>query len=307
MTDGGHDDRSNGSVPCTLCGGKSFHSLQQNIPKFTQGVGPDVFRAVRCMNCGLGRTEPILNDAELNTHYRDFGPHRVSDISEKALLRMRLAARPGLRAHALRSLYKARHAPFAPFFGVTGRLLDIGCGSGDFMVRMKNIGWEVAGHDVYSGAGSLARDHGCRVEIGTVSELNRVFTEKFDLVTAWHALEHMRQPKEFAQTALSLLRRGGCLVIEVPNLDALERWITGPNWWLWMPPIHLTHWSPQPLRRLLADAGFDRIRFSTHGSHLAHSLKVMNPYIRHIVSMLAAGTQEVLGRGSNLRVVAEVP
>lgn len=294
-------------TPCLLCNGLEFDIVEKDIPRFTKGVGPELYEVYKCRSCGLGHTIPELTDAELETHYESFGPHNGRMISETAIRRLHLASQTGLRAHLLRALYRVRHAPFAPFFGNTGRVLDLGCGNGDFLVRMKTIGWEAVGQDVFENAGWMAKEFSIPVKICSVGKLKDIPLGNFDLITAWHVLEHMHKPKELASTAGALLKSGGRLIIEVPNLSAVERHIAGPRWWLWMAPIHLTHWSAEALKLLLKEAGFVRIRTLSHGTHLTQSFQITDKIARPIVSSVVAAGNKALGRGSNIRVVGEVP
>lgn len=293
--------------PCRACQGDQFRVLVNDVPPFTSAEGPASYTIQQCQECGMGRTEPILNNEQLAAHYDNFIPHRDNDVAAKAAQRMQLASQRGVSSFVLRQLYRFRGAPFAHFFGRTGDLLDIGCGNGHFCVRMQQLGWTPHAHDIYESACVLARRHQIPYTICDVPELPDRLSKRFDVVTSWHVLEHMLDPKSFGAAAYSLLKPGGEVVVEVPHLNAMERELFKKDWWLWMAPIHVNHFTKEAICRLLEDAGFEDIRYRTFGSHFAHSLTSTPSWVKKPLHVGLATVQSLLNRGSVLRVWARKP
>ena len=137
-----------------------------------------------------------------------------------------------------------------------GRLLDVGCSTGRFMLAAKRRGWETAGVEIAPTAAEVARRlTGAPVHAGTLPELEK--TETFDAVTAWEVLEHVTKPADFIARAVAVVRPGGRLCISVPNWESPWMRVSplAEHW----PPYHLTYWSPAPLRRLMREAGLKNI------------------------------------------------
>ncbi|RIH84528.1 Ubiquinone biosynthesis O-methyltransferase [Calidithermus terrae] len=119
-----------------------------------------------------------------------------------------------------------------------GRLLDVGCGSGDFMARMRDLGWQVAGVEPDPTAAQLAQQRGLEVHQGTLEEAG-LAEESFDVVTLNHVIEHLPDPISVLQTCRRLLREGGKIVIATPNSRSLGSRYFGQAWLDWDPPRHL--------------------------------------------------------------------
>ena len=299
---------SAGSPPtkCLACGGDLFSTELTNISAFTRVDGPAAYDIVSCNNCGLGHTSPSLSPDEIAPHYSDFGPHRAPDPSRQALDRMVDASRNSIRGRLLRTSYAISGAKFAQFLGKTGRMLDIGCGNGDFCIRMKFAGWESHAHDFYEGAATATRGHDIPTYICPASHLPSTAGTGFDLVTSWHVLEHAHKPLELVRAAFDLLRPGGEFVVEVPNFSSLERRWFGRRWFALQPPIHLLHFTPRSLTHLLQEAGFDITATSARGSCFRQSSH-MPKALRQACHRTASAWQTMFRCGAALRIKARKP
>lgn len=147
-----------------------------------------------------------------------------------------------------------------------GRLLDVGCGNGAFLVRMRELGWEVAGVEPDPVAGQHARRAlGTSVVVGTVGDAG--FADaSFDVVTLSHVVEHVADPTETLRSCGRLLRPGGWLVVATPNTRALGRRLFGPSWLGWSPPQHVVLFTPALLRRASEAAGLRVLSLRTSAS-----------------------------------------
>lgn len=128
-----------------------------------------------------------------------------------------------------------------------GRLLDIGSGSGEFIARMRDCGWNVLGiePDVLA-AQSAARRYGVRVVAGTLDSVSRQ-PGWFDAVTLRHVIEHVPDPIGTLRKSWDLLRPNGKLVVLTPNVDGFGRLLFRSSWRGLEPPRHLHLFSPDAL------------------------------------------------------------
>lgn len=149
-----------------------------------------------------------------------------------------------------------------------GRLLDVGAGIGTFLALAQERGWSVEGTEVSDSAIGLARSrHGLELVQGQLESADLPFAG-YDVVTLWHVLEHVPSPFRTLRLARRLLSAGGLVVIAVPNDSAamlvprrLKRLLTRTRFRRYEPVIpgqevHLSHFSPAVLRRLLLRTGF---------------------------------------------------
>jgi len=137
-----------------------------------------------------------------------------------------------------------------------GRLLDVGCATGNFMHEMQQAGWEVLGIEPNLGAATYARQRfGLQVEARTLRETG-LDGDSYDVITLWDVLEHVPTPWQDLLEARSLLKQGGLLVLSLPNLESLERRWFGPVWLGWDLPRHLYFFPRPTIVAALSDLGF---------------------------------------------------
>jgi SAM-dependent methyltransferase len=157
-----------------------------------------------------------------------------------------------------------------------GRLLDFGCGGGAFLQRMHRLGWRVTGLDISAEAiHHIRRGLGLHALDGTLP-YPAFSPGSFDVITMWHSLEHVHNPREVLEQAYFLLAPGGKLLVAVPNIDSLPfRWF-GSSWYGLDLPRHLTHFCPHTLGWMLERAGFrvGAIRMIPQSSWVRSSAKI---------------------------------
>jgi SAM-dependent methyltransferase len=137
-----------------------------------------------------------------------------------------------------------------------GRLLDIGCGDGSFLIRMRSIGWQVAGIEPNPAAAQVARDrHGLEVSVGNIEEVDLPETA-YDAITMGHVIEHVHEPIRVLESIGAALKPGGVLSIRTPNLDSLGHGRFRDMWMHMDPPRHLRLFIPSTLSTCVERAGF---------------------------------------------------
>ena len=159
-----------------------------------------------------------------------------------------------------------------------GRLLDIGCGGGRFMNRMKRLGWEVEGIDFDEKATSkITARYGMKTYTGDLVE-SRLPAEYFDAITLSHTIEHLFDPEKILMECMRILKPGGKLVVVTPNVESVGAALFGSFWRGWEPPRHLHMFSVKSLKCFLSRAGFDvtEIRCSSAGSAVVYRVSRIN-------------------------------
>jgi SAM-dependent methyltransferase len=138
-----------------------------------------------------------------------------------------------------------------------GRLLDVGCGFGGFVARMRERGWDAEGLDPSPAVVSTATDKGRPVRFGTLEGM-RSERGAYDAVTMFYVLEHLPDPVGALRKAWSLLAPGGTVMIRVPHTTPIVRMLAplGLGGSLYDPPFHLYDFSPAVLREMLRRTGF---------------------------------------------------
>lgn len=169
-----------------------------------------------------------------------------------------------------------------------GRLLDVGCGTGQFLAAARCRGYHVAGIDPsrIQVEWSRRRFGLMDVHVLSVEEFARRAPLPFDIVTAFQVLEHVADPLAFLGTVRRLLVPGGHVALGVPCRGGW-RALRDP---LDMPPNHLTRWSAVAIHRALAAAGFDTLWVHEHRSAYNFMLRhVRLGVLRRLMRRAVAG------------------
>jgi len=268
------------SVGCLACGGRSSTPYLTGEDDLTGKPGRFTF--VKCSDCGLVYQSPRLTLDGIRPYYEDQYIAHQPHARWGVLAPLFRAAMSSLDRAKLRIVQ--RHATLGP----SAHLLDVGCGSGSFLARVRDeTGAAVAGVDFV--------DLSHREEFDGVEFHHGVFYEqpcgrsRFDAITMWHFLEHDYDPLRSLRHALRALRPGGLLVVEVPRLDSLSFRLFGSRWPGVQAPQHTALFDKQRLVQMVSSAGFDVVEHLPYGA--------FPPYF-----YLFCGTAFMLrrGRGVNL-------
>ena len=256
---------------CPICHSKDAKFFLV-APDRLHGV-PGEFSYEICNNCRTVFQNPrvipedlfICYPSDYYTHAPEAAPRNISDNNRlsapsgdsfRAKLRQSVIdAIKGQQRHDLigvfgKLLSKNRTLRERAFYGVLldellprqlnhARALEIGCGSGDLLARLKSVGWCAEGLEWDSEAARLAETNsGCSVRVGDVRELEDP-PGSFDLIVLHHVFEHLPSPIESLKAVRDLLSPIGKAVLVYPNPDSLGAKFFKTNWFPWDPPRHL--------------------------------------------------------------------
>lgn len=247
-------DPSLGYIGCPICGVKEYSVINRcRIEKVDADIEESVLSLCRCRKCGLVfvNPQPRLLAEKAGELYKEdyFGKGYMRFYGDKS-------------GGAVQS-----NEPF-PFrldliskFRSSGRLLDIGCASGEFLVAARDRGFDVSGVDISDYAVSAAKQkYGLDVRKGSLAEC-AFESGSFDIITAGDVIEHIKDPLAFLNEANRLLRSGGVLYLAVPDFSGLHYRVMNlivkfnhKNYFVL--PHHVFHFTGATLEKLLVKAGF---------------------------------------------------
>ena len=133
-----------------------------------------------------------------------------------------------------------------------GSILDIGAGTGDFLNEAKKRGWKVHGIEPDAEARKRALEKGINLSVNS----HKFRSEKFDVITMWHVLEHVYDLKSQIIELEHLLKKNGLLVIAVPNYKSYDAQYYKEFWAAYDVPRHLWHFSQESFKPLFSGNGF---------------------------------------------------
>ena len=270
---------------CPVCGGPGATHYRR-LNDAVWGV-PGTWNLAQCADrqCRMLWLDPMPLEEDIGLAYQRYQTHTVASAGPPSGLRQlfRRAKRAYLGKrfrypaedftlaervlgvligispqHRARVESSAFHLPG----GTRGRLLDVGCGAGDGIVRMRALGWEAEGVDFDARAVEAARGLGLTVACGSLIA-QRYAAGSFSAVVMTHVIEHVYGLKADLGECFRVLEPGGRLVIETPNASS---WLHGrfeANWRGLEPPRHIQVFTRAALGRLARDCGFEVEDLST--------------------------------------------
>ena len=126
------------------------------------------------------------------------------------------------------------------------KLLDVGAGTGDFLVIAKENGWSVHGVEPNSKANAKASEKGLELK----TTLEDFANQKFDVITLWHVLEHLPNLTDQVTRLSNLLSEDGIIIIAVPNFKSFDALHYKNFWAAFDVPRHLWHFSKTAISKL---------------------------------------------------------
>ena len=138
-------------------------------------------------------------------------------------------------------------------------LLDIGCGTGDFLQVASNAGWKISGIEPDQQARSIANKKTTDAVFNT-DHLLKFEAQSFDVITLWHVLEHMPNIEEQFSIFKTLLKSDGTLIIAVPNYKSYDAKLYKEFWAAYDVPRHLWHFSQSSIKILGTKVKMDLVK-----------------------------------------------
>jgi 2-polyprenyl-3-methyl-5-hydroxy-6-metoxy-1,4-benzoquinol methylase len=231
---------------CPVCSGNKFSPFITCKDYFISG---EDFEIVTCQNCGLKITQDAPHEENMGKYYLSDNYISHSNTSKGLVNQL---------YHILRKYMLGRKRKLVQKKSGTGRILDIGAGTGYFLQEMKQHGWEVAGTEPDKEAREFARTE-FGLNIYSSEELFNFNKESFDVITLWHVLEHIHRLNDNMKACHNLLKPGGRLIIALPNHTSPDARFYKEYWAAWDVPRHLWHFAPAQVEKLGENHGF-RIR-----------------------------------------------
>lgn len=247
---------------CPICNSNELLPFLQCLD-YT--VSRETFSIVQCKLCNFKFTNPRPKPEDLGNYYKSEEYISHSNTS-KGLIN---SAYQAIRKYTLLKKLQLISNYFR-----TGNLLDIGCGTGEFLKTCKDAKWNVTG---------IEPDENTRKRVIEKYELNvqpedhikQFDPESFDVITMWHVLEHVPFLNERLEDLKRLIKPNGLIIIAVPNCNSLDAKIYKEKWAAYDVPRHLYHFTPNDISTL----------FKKHGLKLNNMLPMI--FDSFYVSMLS--------------------
>ena len=230
-------------LACPICGRTD---PQVWGPVLDHSVSKEPFTLVDCVHCGFRFTSPRPRPNTIGRYYASEEYISHSNTRKGFVA----SAYQRVRAHALR-----KKVDLVKRLQPKGRVLDVGCGTGEFLAELKQNQYLVQGVEPEVKAREQAiANHALSV----LPKLQLVEArEQFQVITLWHVLEHLHDLRGSMKQLFARTAEDGVLMIAVPDRGSWDSDHYGENWAAYDVPRHLWHFRQQDVRRLLHEHGFE--------------------------------------------------
>lgn len=255
--------RNSNQLRCDFCGGARLKTLFSSYDRAFDSKTE--FAIVQCCKCDLVFTYPRMDKSEFRVYYPPSYPPYTQTVLEEET---RLAAR------IFHALGRRLNPGFLERFP-SGKVLDVGCGTGVASRRLLEQGHPVTGIEINHDAADYARNLGIQVINASFDEVE-LEPNSYSILVMRHSLEHMTDIRATLRKANRLLVPAGNLYVCLPNFASLLSIAFGRHWYSLEIPRHTFHFSLGTLKTVLADAGFRitnvKFDYSSEPHVLARSL-----------------------------------
>ena len=259
-------------VQCFLCGSDNFRHMYRLKERL---LYREKFNVVQCRKCGMIYTNPRPQESNAGEYYPsgyspfqyvypdllfpqdNSGARKIKNWLKRAVLNIHYgyfgkSKKSGIM-RILTLPIKYNIGWIFPKYKENGRVLDIGCSTGVYLAKLRELGWDCYGVEISRKAADWGKNKlGLKIVTGTAEQV--LFPEEyFDAVTMWHVLEHVYSPEKTIKEVYKVLRKGGVFIVGIPNAGSIERKFFGRWWGEW-------HFSPKTIKLFLLKNNFKSIK-----------------------------------------------
>jgi len=222
---------------CPVCDEIQFNSFLTCVD---HTVSRETFQIVQCNSCGFKFTNPRPEESDLGRYYKSEEYVSHSNTRKGFINSTYQSVRKYTLLKKLQLISK---------YYKTGNILDIGCGTGEFLNTCKNAKWSTLGIEPDDDARKMAiQNYG--LDVREEAELKNLPDESFDIISMWHVLEHVPKLNERVEELKRLIKPKGMIIIAVPNCNSLDAKIYKEQWAAYDVPRHLYHFTPKDIETL---------------------------------------------------------
>lgn len=231
----------------TACPCCNNESIAKALSAKDHSVSNEVFEIWHCNVCTARFTQNVPGKNEIEKYYQSEDYISHSDTKKGFINSLYHRVRKRTLDGKRKTVEKFTKLS-------TGKILDIGAGTGAFLHTMDKAGWDVKGIE----PDETARENAKKLYGLSLQPPQQLFNlppQSFDAITLWHVLEHVHDLHEYIDQLKKLLKPNGCIFIAVPNYTCYDEKVYKEFWAAYDVPRHLYHLSPKSVTQLLLQHG----------------------------------------------------
>lgn len=232
---------------CPICNSENHTFWRKGTD---HNVSKDEFKIVSCDGCGFRFTNPIPSENTIGNYYKS--ENYISHSSTKKGVINKLY-------HIVRNRAIKQKERLITSLTKEKNLLDIGCGTGDFLGYCKSQNWNAIGLEPDEDARKIALDKN-KIETFDLNYLDKIESDSKDIITMWHVLEHVYNLNKDIESYKRILKPNAHLVVAVPNCSSHDADHYKEHWAALDLPIHLYHFTPNDIKNLFEKHGMELVK-----------------------------------------------
>lgn len=230
---------------CPQCSGTHLKHVMTCTDFYASG---EQFEIQSCTDCQFTFTQGFPAGAAMDKYYESSDYISHSDTKKGIMNSVYHRVRKYMLGRKARLVAKEARR-------TSGKLLDIGTGTGYFAATMAKKGWEVEAVEKNAQARAFAKEN-FNLDVKPETDLSTFKANTFDVITLWHVMEHLENLNETWDRLYELLTDKGILIIAVPNRASYDAEKYGANWAAYDVPRHLWHFTPGTIQQFGSKHGF---------------------------------------------------
>jgi len=231
-------------LKCPVCGEARFTEFLNVTDYF---LSREQFAIQKCCSCGFRFLNPRPEKAAIGRYYQS--EDYISHDAKRGDLVSRIY-------RMARVVSIKRKLSIVKRYIHSGKILDIGCGTGEFLKYCSSKGFEISGFEPNEKAKAFAQEKNNVPMIQGLEESKKNHLE-YNCITMWHVLEHVHDLNETLALIRGILNSNGVFIVAVPNSNSWDAQKYGKFWAAYDVPRHLYHFTETTLEKLISFHGFE--------------------------------------------------
>jgi len=226
-------------LSCPICGSKVNKVIAEKSS----------YKLMQCQFCKHGFIDPMPTETQIKNEYLSRNAEDYFTFLDKTAREYGYETSRYIISHLKR-------------FSCKSKLLDFGCGSGILIRNAIKEGYNAYGVDIGLWSNIAAEKYNLKIFVGDIQ--NSSFKkESFDIITMIDVLEHLNDPVKKTNECVTLLKKGGILVAQVPNISSIHAKLLAGRWGLFDPPSHIHYFSKKSLKLLFRKNNIELLNIQT--------------------------------------------
>jgi 2-polyprenyl-3-methyl-5-hydroxy-6-metoxy-1,4-benzoquinol methylase len=219
---------------CPLCKSGLFLNYTEIID---HAVSKESFIICKCQKCSLLFTNPRPEEEQIGPYY-DFPEYYSHQKNNKSLTQVIY--------NKVRDYAVSEKVKLITELKGNGKILDYGCGTGEFLNAAKIKGWKIKGIEPTSKARNQANAILENMVIENIDQIED--KKKYDIISLFHVLEHIHSLRKTIKKIIKHLKSDGYILIAIPNPESYDAIQYGKEWAGWDVPRHLYHFNETAIK-----------------------------------------------------------